>query len=61
MEFLAGGYYIHNAPWEPADAFGPGSEDNLTDASHGCVHTPLATLAWAYSWTPLGTPVVISA
>ncbi|MGC1184611.1 MAG: L,D-transpeptidase [Candidatus Dormiibacterota bacterium] len=61
MEFLTGGYYIHNAPWEPADAFGPGSQDNLADASHGCVHTPLAALAWAYSWTPDGTPVVISA
>lgn len=61
MEFLSGGFYIHNAPWEPADAFGPGSEDDLTYASHGCVHTPLPTLAWAYNWTPLGTPVVISA
>lgn len=61
MEFLGGGYYFHNAPWEPANAFGPGSEDDLTDASHGCVHTPLSALAWAYSWTPLGTPVVISA
>jgi lipoprotein-anchoring transpeptidase ErfK/SrfK len=61
MEFLTGGYYIHNAPWEPADAFGPGSENNLADASHGCVHTPLAALAWAYSWAPDGTPVVISA
>jgi lipoprotein-anchoring transpeptidase ErfK/SrfK len=61
MEFLAGGYYLHNAPWEPADAFGPRSEANLSVASHGCVHTPLATLAWAYSWTPLGTPVVVSA
>lgn len=61
MEFLSGGYYIHNAPWEPAGAFGPGSEDDLADASHGCIHTPLTTLAWAYNWTPLGTPVVISA
>jgi lipoprotein-anchoring transpeptidase ErfK/SrfK len=61
MEFLSGGYYIHNAPWEPLDAFGPGSQDDLADASHGCVHTPLAALAWAYSWTSYGTPVVISA
>jgi hypothetical protein len=61
MEFLSGGYYIHNAPWEPLDAFGPGSQDDLADASHGCVHTPLSALAWAYSWTPYGTPVVVSA
>ncbi|MGH7641505.1 MAG: L,D-transpeptidase [Candidatus Dormibacteria bacterium] len=61
MEFLGGGYYIHNAPWEPGDAFGPGSQDDLSDASHGCVHTPLAALAWAYSWTPYGTPVVVTA
>jgi lipoprotein-anchoring transpeptidase ErfK/SrfK len=60
MEFLSGGYYIHNAPWEPADAFGPGSEDDLAVASHGCVHTPIAALAWAYSWTSTGTPVVVS-
>ncbi|HEY6537753.1 MAG TPA: L,D-transpeptidase [Candidatus Dormibacteraeota bacterium] len=61
MEFLSGGYYIHNAPWEPLSAFGPGSQDDLADASHGCVHTPISTLAWAYAWTPYGTPVVISA
>ncbi|MGH7667792.1 MAG: L,D-transpeptidase family protein [Candidatus Dormibacteria bacterium] len=61
MEFLGGGYYIHNAPWETAQEYGPGSQDNPGAASHGCVHTPLATLAWAYGWTPLGTPVVISA
>ncbi|MGH7640052.1 MAG: L,D-transpeptidase [Candidatus Dormibacteria bacterium] len=61
MEFLGGGYYIHNAPWETPEEFGPGSQDDLAAASHGCVHTPLATLAWAYGWTPLGTPVVISA
>jgi lipoprotein-anchoring transpeptidase ErfK/SrfK len=60
MEFLSGGYYIHNAPWEPLDAFGPGSQDNLAIASHGCIHVPLAELAWAYGWTPYGTPVVIS-
>ncbi|HUY60234.1 MAG TPA: L,D-transpeptidase [Candidatus Dormibacteraeota bacterium] len=59
MEFAAGGYYIHDAPWEPTSAFGPGSE-NTASASHGCVHTPGAMMAWVYPWTPLGTPVIIS-
>jgi hypothetical protein len=61
MAFLSGGYFIHNAPWESTDDFGPGSQYDNVIASHGCVHTPLATMAWAYSWTPIGTPVVISA
>ncbi|MGA8206436.1 MAG: L,D-transpeptidase, partial [Candidatus Dormiibacterota bacterium] len=61
MEFLSGGYFIHNAPWEATDDYGPGSQYDNVIASHGCVHTPLATMAWAYSWTPIGTPVVISA
>lgn len=61
MEFAGGGYFIHDAPWEAADAFGPGSEDNPDAASHGCVHVPTPVMQWAYSWTPDGTPVVISA
>ncbi|MGP8248989.1 MAG: L,D-transpeptidase, partial [Candidatus Dormibacteria bacterium] len=61
MEFLSGGYFIHNAPWEATDDYGPGSQYDNVIASHGCVHTPLATMAWAYSWTPVGTPVVITA
>ncbi|MGB6772360.1 MAG: L,D-transpeptidase, partial [Candidatus Dormiibacterota bacterium] len=61
MEFLSGGYFIHNAPWEDTDDYGPGSQDDNVIASHGCVHTPLATMAWAYTWTSIGTPVVITA
>jgi hypothetical protein len=60
MEFLTGGYYIHSAQWETTDDFGPGSQYIPADASHGCVHTPTSVMAWAYGWTPLGTPVVIS-
>ncbi len=59
MEFAQGGYYIHDAPWESSNQFGPGSENLLYSASHGCVHTPESFMAWAYSWTPMGTPVVI--
>jgi hypothetical protein len=61
MEFLSGGYYIHSAQWETSNDFGPGSQYIPADASHGCVHTPTSVMAWAYGWTPLGTPVVISA
>ncbi len=60
MEFAQGGYYIHDAPWEPTDQYGPGSENQIPAASHGCVQTPGAVMAWAYSWTPMGTPVVIT-
>ncbi len=61
MEFAGGGYFIHDAPWESSAAYGPGGENNLAAASHGCVHTPGPVMQWAFSWTPLGTPVVISA
>jgi len=60
MEFDQGGYYIHDAPWEPTSEYGPGSENILPAASHGCVQTPGAVMAWAYTWTPMGTPVVIA-
>ncbi|MHB1525340.1 MAG: L,D-transpeptidase [Candidatus Dormibacteria bacterium] len=60
MEFAQGGYYIHDAPWEPTSEYGPGSENIVPQASHGCVQTPGAVMAWAYTWTPMGTPVVIA-
>jgi lipoprotein-anchoring transpeptidase ErfK/SrfK len=61
MEFASGGYFIHDAPWESPGQYGPGSENNLSAASHGCVHTPTPVMQWAFSWTPVGTPVEISA
>jgi lipoprotein-anchoring transpeptidase ErfK/SrfK len=61
MEFAGGGYFIHDAPWESPGEYGPGSENNLSAASHGCVHTPTAVMRWAFSWTSTGTPVVITA
>ncbi len=59
MEFRGGGFFIHDAPWEPATAFGPGSQNGV-DASHGCVHVPTPTMAWLYSWSPIGTTVIIT-
>lgn len=58
MEFLRGGFFIHDAPWEPPSVFGPGSQNGV-DASHGCVHIPTPTMAWLYSWTPIGTTVIV--
>jgi lipoprotein-anchoring transpeptidase ErfK/SrfK len=59
MEFASGGYFIHDAPWEPGGEYGPGSE-NSSGASHGCVHIPTPTMQWLYQWTPNGTPVIIT-
>jgi lipoprotein-anchoring transpeptidase ErfK/SrfK len=60
LEFtvVRAGIFLHDAPWEAADAFGPGSE-NTSSASHGCVHTPTSVMRWAYSWAQLGTPVIV--
>jgi lipoprotein-anchoring transpeptidase ErfK/SrfK len=60
MEFAGGGYFLHDAPWEPDSQYGPGSE-NGNGASHGCVRIPGPVMAWAYGWAGLGTPVIISA
>ena len=60
MEFLGGGFFIHDAPWEPSSGFGPGSQNGV-DASHGCVHIPTPTMAWLYAWSPIGTTVIIHA
>jgi lipoprotein-anchoring transpeptidase ErfK/SrfK len=61
LEFtvVRAGIFLHDAPWEPMTAFGQGSE-NTSDASHGCVHAPTSVMAWAYSWAPLGTPVIVT-
>lgn len=59
MEFDVGGYFLHDASWEPPSMFGPGSE-NTYSASHGCVHIPTPVMRWAYPWTPIGTPVIIT-
>ena len=59
MEFASGGYFIHDAYWEANSQYGPGSQDGPA-ASHGCVHIPTPIMRWAYQWTPVGTPVIIT-
>jgi lipoprotein-anchoring transpeptidase ErfK/SrfK len=61
LEFtvVRAGIYLHDAPWEPSGAYGQGSQ-NTGDASHGCVHAPTSVMSWAYTWAPIGTPVIVT-
>ena len=61
LEFtvVRAGIYLHDAPWEATGAYGPGSQ-NTGSASHGCVHAPTSVMAWAYTWAPVGTPVIVT-
>ncbi|MBV8196228.1 MAG: L,D-transpeptidase, partial [Candidatus Dormibacteraeota bacterium] len=59
MEFDSGGYFIHDAYWEGSGQYGPGGEYG-SGASHGCIHIPTDVMQWLYSWTPMGTPVIIT-
>jgi hypothetical protein len=55
-----GEYGLHDATWRSSTDFGsisPGSNE----ASHGCVEMPLATAAWIYNWSQIGTTVTIEA
>lgn len=53
-----GTYGFHDATWRPNNAFGNVSPAS-GDASHGCVELPLATSAWLYNWSQVGTSVTI--
>jgi LysM repeat protein len=48
--FFYKGYAIHGTYWH--NNFG-------TPMSHGCINLTRADAAWLYSWTPMGTAVVI--
>src|SRR5262249_30949534 len=58
MEFVSDGTFIHNAGWQPADTYGPGSQYGPY-ASHGCVHVPDGPLARLYAWAAIGTTVTV--
>jgi lipoprotein-anchoring transpeptidase ErfK/SrfK len=55
MEFLGGGYFIHDAPWRTW--YGPGA--NLYNGTHGCVNVPLSSMRYLYGWAPIGTTVIV--
>jgi lipoprotein-anchoring transpeptidase ErfK/SrfK len=54
----ADGTFIHSADWEPASAYGPGSE-NGSSASHGCIHVQDGPLATLFNWAQVGATVII--
>jgi lipoprotein-anchoring transpeptidase ErfK/SrfK len=65
LAFRDGGYFIHDATWR--SDFGPHTNARHYDhvygwetGSHGCVNLPINTMAWLYSWTPIGTTVQIT-
>jgi len=62
LEFRAGGYFIHDAPWRTV--YGKGSNSGSQPGTnyggtHGCVNVPYKAMQFLYSWAPLGTPVHI--
>ena len=55
MEFIQGGYFLHDAPWRTW--FGPGS--NVNNGTHGCVNIPNGPMSWLYGWANIGDEVVV--
>ncbi len=53
----SGAYGVHDSPWQ---RFAYGSQQYRTRGSHGCVHLPGATMAWFFTWAPIGTTVRIA-
>ncbi|HET9848801.1 MAG TPA: L,D-transpeptidase [Candidatus Dormibacteraeota bacterium] len=56
--FTTTGEGLHDASWQPAGTFGPGSQ-NGPYASHGCIHLPAASETSLFNWVAIGTPVVV--
>jgi lipoprotein-anchoring transpeptidase ErfK/SrfK len=48
------GFGLHDASWRHGDF---GGSDYYYGGSHGCVNLPLATAAFIYNWSVVGTPV----
>jgi len=53
LEFLQGGYFLHDAPWRTW--FGPGSQ--YGDGTHGCINIPNSPMVRIYNWAQLGDEV----
>lgn len=58
IPFSAPLFGFHDSPWQ---RFPYGSAKYKTDGSHGCIHMPLASIAYLYRWAHVGTPVQIRA
>lgn len=50
-------YGFHDATWQTFPFGGP---EYPTQGSHGCVHLPLAAMAWLYGWSKVGTTVTVT-
>lgn len=62
LEFLGGGYFIHDAPWR--GVYGKGSNAGTQagtnyGGTHGCVNVPYGAAKWLYYWADMGTLVHI--
>jgi len=53
MPFYSG-FGLHDASWRNGNF---GGQDYYYGGSHGCVNLPLATAAFLYNWSDIGTPV----
>jgi lipoprotein-anchoring transpeptidase ErfK/SrfK len=58
IPFDAPDYGFHDSSWQH---FAYGSTRYRTAGSHGCVHMPLAAIAFLYRWVHLGAAVTIQA
>ena len=56
MLFAAGGYYMHDAPWQRH--WGAGA--NVTSGSHGCVNVQSAAMQRLYAWARVGDDVIVT-
>jgi hypothetical protein len=62
LRFRYGGLYIHDAPWRTQ--YGPGTNGSgrsgeASTGSHGCVNVPYDMMAWLFTWSEVGTPIII--
>jgi hypothetical protein len=59
LEFLQGGYFLHDAPWR--SWFGPGSQ--YGDGTHGCVNIPggagWGPIYFLWNWAQIGDEVLV--
>lgn len=58
LPFSGNLYGFHDAAWQTMPF---GSQDYHTLGSHGCVHLPMASMAWLYDWASVGATVTVRA
>ena len=59
MEFLGGGFFIHDAPWEPTYRRSARAARTASTPATAACTCRRPTMAWLYSWSPIGTTVII--